>query len=163
MGGLRLRPAVRAIVVDPDDRVVLVRFRFPDRVVWATPGGGIEPGEAEEQALVRELDEELGLGLSPGELGPVVWTRTHVVPLGGGRWDGQTERYRLQRVPTPFELRPRLTRSELRAEGVTAVRWWTQAELGAAAGTLFAPTRLPELLSELLRDGPPPEPVDVGV
>src|SRR5215216_2278932 len=42
---LPLRPAVRALVLDPADRVLLVRFQWPDKTVWAPPGGGIESGE----------------------------------------------------------------------------------------------------------------------
>jgi len=155
----RLRRAARAIVVDESDRTLLVRFDFGDRVVWATPGGGIEEDETDEQAIRRELLEEAGL--DGFELGPLVWTRTHHVPLGGGRWDGQTERYYLIRT-THFEPAPRLTWDELRGEGMTAVRWWTLAELEAAEA-LFAPRGLPLLVRELLLHGPPAEPLDVGV
>ncbi|MFM7686187.1 MAG: NUDIX domain-containing protein, partial [Actinomycetota bacterium] len=43
--GLRIRDAVRALVLDPDDRILMVRFEFPDAGTrWALPGGGIEPG-----------------------------------------------------------------------------------------------------------------------
>lgn len=155
----RLRLAVRAIVVDPDERTLLVRFDFGDRVVWATPGGGIEPGESDEHALRRELLEEAGL--ENVELGPLVWTRTHVVPLAGGRWDGQAEHYYLVRTPA-FEPRPRMTWAELRAEGVTEIRWWSQEDLRASEAT-FAPRRYPELLVDLLVAGPPGDPIDVGV
>jgi 8-oxo-dGTP pyrophosphatase MutT (NUDIX family) len=155
----RLRRAARALIVDPDDRILLVRFEFPDRVVWATPGGGIHDGETDEEAVRRELVEEAGLDAF--ELGPAIWTRTHHVPLGGGRWDGQTERIYLVRVPS-FEPAPALSSDELRAEGVTAIRWWGRDEL-EAADELFSPRRLPELVRELLRDGIPSEPVDVGI
>ena len=156
---MRLRQAARAVVLDPADRILLVRFQFPRRTVWATPGGGVDHGETHEQAIVRELAEEAGL--EEVELGPWIWTRTHVFPFESGRWDGQQERYVLVRTPA-FEPAPRLTPDELAAEFVTAVRWWTQAEL-AAAEVLFAPRRLPELVAALLRDGPPGEPVDAGV
>ncbi len=164
MNELRLRPAARAIVVDEEDRVLLVCFDFghaavADRRVWAMPGGGIEDGETDEQAIRRELLEEAGL--ADFELGPMVWTRTHVVPLGHGRWDGQTERYYLVRTPA-FDPEPRLTWAELRAENMVAVRWWTPDELEAAE-TEFAPRRLPSLVRSLLEDGPPSVPVDVGV
>jgi G:T/U-mismatch repair DNA glycosylase len=155
----RLRIAARAIVVDESDRILLVRFDFGDRVVWATPGGGIEEGESDEDALRRELSEEAGLDVF--ELGPLVWTRTHRVPLGGGRWDGQTERYYLVRTPS-FEPLPRLSWEELRGEGMTAVRWWTLDEL-EATDAVFAPRRLPQLVRELSVDGPPAEAFDVGV
>jgi hypothetical protein len=95
------------------------------------------------------------------ELGPLVWTRTHYVRLSGGRWDGQKEQYYLVRTP-PFEPAPRLTWEELRAEGMTAIRWWTPGEL-EATDAIFAPRRLPLLLRELILHGPPAEPVDVGV
>jgi 8-oxo-dGTP diphosphatase len=156
---VRLRQAARAVVLDPADRVLLVRFQFPARTVWATPGGGVDHGETHEQAIVRELAEEAGL--EEVELGPWIWTRTHVFPFESGRWDGQQERYVLVRTPA-FEPAPRFTPAELAAEFVTAVRWWTQAEL-AAAEELFAPRRLPELVAALLRDGPPGEPIDAGV
>jgi ADP-ribose pyrophosphatase YjhB (NUDIX family) len=163
MSELRLRPAVRAIVVDPDDRFVLVRFDFPGRVVWAAPGGGIEEGEDADAALVRELEEELGLVVTVDALGPLVWTRTHVVPIGAGRWDGQTEQYRLQRVGVAFDVRPRMGWERLRAEGVAEIRWWTLDELLDASRVEFAPRGLPALLQTLLRDGPPDVPIDVGV
>jgi NUDIX domain. len=39
-----MRTAVRAVVLDPAGRVLLVRCAFPKRAVWACPGGGIESG-----------------------------------------------------------------------------------------------------------------------
>jgi hypothetical protein len=76
-------------------------------------------------------------------------------------WAGQTERYFLVRT-TAFEPRPLLTPEQLADEHVAEVRWWTPAEL-AGADAVFSPRRLPELVAELLRDGPPPATVDVGV
>jgi len=157
---MRIRLAARAVVLDPADRILLVRFEFPTRIVWGTPGGGIEECETPEQAIVRELEEEAGL--AGFELGPWIWTRTHVFPFENGLWDGQTERYALVRTAA-FEPIPRFTAEQLASEYVTGIRWWTQAELAAATETTFAPRRLPELVAVLLRDGPPGEPIDVGV
>ena len=159
MSAERLRLAARAVVLDEADRLLLVRFDFGDRLVWATPGGGIEEGESDEHALRRELVEEAGL--EGFELGPLMWTRTHRVPMGGGRWDGQTERYYLVRT-RGFEPAPRLSWEELRLEGMTGIRWWEPDELEAATA-VFAPRRLQLLFRELLLHGPPMEPVDVGV
>jgi 8-oxo-dGTP diphosphatase len=48
-----------AVIVDDAGRVLLVRKRGTDRFMQA--GGKIDPGESASEAVVRELEEELGL------------------------------------------------------------------------------------------------------
>lgn len=146
-------------MLDPDDRILLVRFEFPTRTVWATPGGGIEPGESPEDAVRRELAEEAGL--ASVEIGPVLWTRLHIIPFIGGDWDGQREQYHLVRTAA-FTPEPRLSWQQLNAEYVFELRWWTFAELEETL-EVFAPARLPELVRDLVVNGPPPVPIDAGV
>ena len=155
----RLRPAVRALVVDPDDRVLLVRFEFADTgTVWAPPGGGIEPGEDRLTALRRELAEEVGL-LDP-EIGPCLWIRTHVFPPNTpGRWDGQRDHVHLVRCAA-MEPSPTMSWDDLNAENVVELRWWTLDEL-ATASTRFAPVELPRLARTILSEGVPATPLDI--
>lgn len=153
----RLRPAVRALVIDPEARILLVRFEFEDvGTVWAMPGGGIEPHETAMEALHRELSEEVGL--HDAEIGPLIWDfARHRIGAMGPDWDGQRDRVHLIRVPVAFEPAPMMTWDQLRSEGLHEVRWWTAAEVAAHPG-LFAPRRLPRLLDDLLRNGHPAEP-----
>ena len=155
--GKPLRDAVRALVLDPAGRVLLVRFEFPTKSVWACPGGGLEPKESHEEAIARELGEEAGF--ADFELGPCIWTRTHWFPMRAH--SGQRERIYLVQVAAE-EPRPELSWEELRAEWMTDIRWWTRDEIDAYDGIL-SPRRLRELLRELDEHGPPSEPVDVGV
>lgn len=159
LDGLRIREAVRALVLDPDDRVLLVRFEFPDAGTrWALPGGGLEPGESDHEALRRELAEEAGL--TDAAIGPHVWDRVHVIPFIDGKWDGQRERIYLVRTGT-FEPQPHLSWDALHAEYLFEVRWWHLHELPADLDVV--PRRLQHHLQALLRDGPPNRPFDVGV
>ena len=50
---MRIREAVRALIIDPGPKVLLVAFDFPDGVVWAMPGGGVQEGETPAIGPVR--------------------------------------------------------------------------------------------------------------
>jgi ADP-ribose pyrophosphatase YjhB (NUDIX family) len=56
------RRAARAILIDDEGRLVLIRRTKPGQApYWTTPGGGVEDTDASvEAALHRELAEELG-------------------------------------------------------------------------------------------------------
>jgi 8-oxo-dGTP pyrophosphatase MutT (NUDIX family) len=150
------RQAVRVLLLDEADRVLLVRFRDGDHSWWCTPGGGIEPGESDEAAGRREIREELGN--DSVELGPCIWTRRHIGVFRGREFD-QSERIYLGRV-TAFEPRP--SPEALREHGPDDIRWWTLDELAEAPDD-FAPRRLPALARDVVRAGPPEGPIDVGV
>jgi TDG/mug DNA glycosylase family protein len=137
------RLAVRALVIDDDDRVLLVQYRRPvgAETWWGTPGGGIDPGETDEQALARELREEIGL--HEFELGPVLFEHVGLFPWA---------RELFRQVNTTYLVRvrqhePRAT-IDLAAEGVVDVRWWSLKEL-EASDAQFAPPDLVERVRNL--------------
>ena len=62
------------LVID-GDRVLLTQ-RLADGAMplkWEFPGGKIEAGESPEQALVRELQEEVGVAVRVGVIWEVLW------------------------------------------------------------------------------------------
>jgi len=81
-----LMPAIMMVVaaalIDREGRV-LVQRRPAGKMMaglWEFPGGKIEPGETPESALVRELDEELGIAVDLSRLSPAVFASE---PLAG--------------------------------------------------------------------------------
>jgi len=70
-GGARAAVEVAVgILIRPDGRFLLTS-RPPGKVYagyWEFPGGKLEPGESVEQALARELHEELGVEIDPAAI-----------------------------------------------------------------------------------------------
>jgi 8-oxo-dGTP diphosphatase len=59
---MRRVPCVGAIITDDGGRFLLIkRGHDPGAGLWSLPGGRVEPGETDEQAVVREIREETGL------------------------------------------------------------------------------------------------------
>ena len=94
MTGTRI-PCVGAIVRDGAGRLLLIkRGHAPEAGKWSLPGGRIEPGETDAQALVREMREETGLTVLPGPLlgaverpgpgGSIIDIRDYAATVTGG-------------------------------------------------------------------------------
>ena len=94
---MRLLLVVAAALIDADHRVLIAQ-RPKDKTLgglWEFPGGKINPDERPEEALIRELREELGLSVKEPCLAPLTFA-SHVyedfhllMPLYVcRRWDG---------------------------------------------------------------------------
>lgn len=72
---MKLVVVAAVVLVDPDGRVLLAQR--PDGKdmagLWEFPGGKIEPGETPEAALIRELQEELGIDTWESCLAPLTF------------------------------------------------------------------------------------------
>jgi ADP-ribose pyrophosphatase YjhB (NUDIX family) len=142
--GLPLRRAGRVIVLDPGDRVLLLRYDDgpPAGRHWATPGGGLNPGESYAAGAGRELAEETGWDdvVLLGEI-----HRDTRMIVREGRVFRQRERLFLARTD-----RVRRELGDVAAmhtsDGIAAWRWWTLAELDATAEVVW-----PRGLAALIR------------
>jgi len=96
---------VAAVALLRDDDKALLQKRHFEAVhgdLWEFPGGKIEWDEDAGQAAVREIDEELGLTIAPGDLVPVTFATQSPNPASGEqtltillfacrRWSGEPE------------------------------------------------------------------------
>lgn len=81
---------VGAVIVDPQGKIFLAKRGKEARNEsgkWEFPGGGVEFGEALEQALVREVKEEYGFDIEVQELLDVV---NHIIPDEKQHWVSPT-------------------------------------------------------------------------
>lgn len=156
------RDIARALVFDPKGRLFLIGYvasrdldpaRPGERVFWFMPGGGLDPGEDHLTAVVRELEEEIGVAKAP--IGP------EVARCEGpfGLFDKPRlahERYFAVHLPSDRVDTSRLAETD--EQEIFATRFWDLDEL-AASGAIVEPQGLVELARKV-RDGQvPAEPV----
>jgi 8-oxo-dGTP pyrophosphatase MutT (NUDIX family) len=157
------RTAVRLVVFDERDQILLFRTRSPDYpelgLWWELPGGGIDDGESHVDAAIRELREETGFAVSAAHIGPALWTRKATYRHRGRR---RVQSEVVVTVPVPG-IAPTVdvtSQLDYELDAYVSARWWPRAEL-LATGERCYPGRLPELLPLLLAGERVDEPFEI--
>ncbi|MGL5819327.1 MAG: NUDIX hydrolase [Phycicoccus sp.] len=153
------RRAVRILVLDDLHRVLLFldsdHGLTPAAHFWDTPGGGVDPGESDLDAVLRELAEETGQQVAAGEVAGPLLERT-VVHGYSDKVVDQTEVFFAVHRPA-FEVDTSGYTEEERL-CIVGTRWWTREELSATSDVVW-PADVPVLLDLLAQperwcDGP---------
>lgn len=95
-------PVVAVALIAAEQRILMQQRKLSGAFggLWEFPGGKVEPGESPESALVREIEEELGIVLDAAALQPLTFAsdprhppaarQPHVILLYTcRRWEGE--------------------------------------------------------------------------
>ncbi|MEV4220989.1 NUDIX domain-containing protein [Nonomuraea sp. NPDC049725] len=134
---LLMLPSVNGCVFDESGRLLVARHG--DVGLWATPGGGVDPDERPEDAVVRELREELGIEVRVRALigahgGPdfrVLYPNGHQVAYVIITYACAI----VSGTPTPD------------GDEITDARWVTEPELAGLRMTAWSPHVLPQVFA----------------
>ncbi len=138
LNSMRERPSARLLITTPKRRVLLFRFVHKTGVLagkdyWATPGGGVEHGEAFADAAIRELREETGI--CEAQVSEPVGRREVPLQLPHGEHVLAVEQYFVVNTDTESISRDGWTAEEM--EVMADHQWWN----GGAGRNCPAPPR----------------------
>ena len=152
-----VRPGARVILLDAEDRVLLIRSEWDGRWLWFTPGGALDGDETAEACARREMSEETGLEADEATWGPCVWRRRWVWYWAKrDTWYDTREDFFVARLDRPG---PPIDTQGADDEEILALgeaRWWRLEDLRASAEPT-SPVRLATLLEPVI-DGDYPDP-----
>ncbi|MCW2503413.1 MAG: mutator MutT protein [Actinomycetia bacterium] len=164
---ITLRPSARVVLLDADDRLLMLKLhdpsvtRGPNPITadfWLLVGGGVEPGETYEEAARREVFEETGI--RDVSIGPCVWTHEKLIAGPDDDLWLVTAQFFVGRVaassPVDFS-----GHEQLEASAIVGYHWFTRDEiLAREPHETFLPPGLGRLLGDLLH-APEADPISL--
>ncbi|MCW2804926.1 MAG: hypothetical protein JWN06_3143 [Propionibacteriaceae bacterium] len=155
----KARSTVRVIMVNADNETLLFEDSdpgLPEFRWWVTPGGGIDPGESEVDAAVREVAEETGYLMPPEHLlGPVA--RRHILHGYSDQVIEQDEAFFFARVANfDVDIAGHTEEEQLTLQ---QSRWWSADELARTDAWIW-PAELLQLWD--IAGDPSRWPLDLG-
>lgn len=144
---MRTRPSSRLLILNQQRQLLLFQFEFHDGALagqryWATPGGGVEPGESDEQAALRELFEETGM--IRHTLGPLVGYQHFPLQMPDGEIVLSQEKFWLIETDITTIDNSHWTAHERKV--MTAHRWWSLEDMATTSEQIY-PQALATVLS----------------
>lgn len=148
----RHRPASRVVCIDPEFRVLMMKWRDPtdDTLFWEPPGGGAEPGETPLETARRELTEETGL---PPDVVTDVSVPVKRVFRYNGDWWGGPETFFLGKVDGAVTSEAGLELTAIELDTLVETRWLSWDQLRSAPEPV-EPIGFAEVLAHLCPEGP---------
>ncbi len=162
------RSSIRILLLNPENKLLLFHCEDPKTTAadgtyhgpfWVPVGGGIEQGEAVEQAALRELYEETGLTEDLVELGPIVWHGSFEMIRCG------IQSHLYQRFMVAHTQKTEITLDYLTSEEkevVTEARWFSLDEMKTCKEVIY-PVVMQEYLPDILAGKYPEHPIEIDL
>lgn len=120
VNGHKLRKTVRAVIINDDGEFLLIQPHGYEADIWTLVGGGVEDGESDEQAMLREIREEAGItsltGIQPSSAQHWYCFSERIKSERGLSHDGQIAKVFFISVPSGLRV-------TIQAEEVQAFCW----------------------------------------
>lgn len=157
---MRVRNSSRAIILNSKREIFLFKYYYgilrEEKTVWITPGGKVEEGESFDEALEREVYEEVGLKLE-GEPRQIC-TRKELFILKSGEHVMANEKYFLVHADSwdlSFDM---WTDNEKKF--TKDWKWWSLEEIKESSEQFFT-KEIVDVLNDVVNGELPKEPIEI--